>query len=68
VDDQQYEICNEEIAQDSANRHIFRFISSNSHFSLYPDIFANSNSSPFCINVVPGNREANINEFHVSFY
>ena len=64
----EYEICNEENAQEFTNIDSFIFISSSSDFSLYPDIFADSNLSPLCINVIPQNIDVGLNKFPISFY
>ena len=67
MNDQEYEIYNGENTQNYANRHIFRFIASNSHLPLYLDIFVDSNSSSLCINVISKNIEVDINNLSTSF-
>lgn len=68
VNDQESEICDGKNIKDSVKRHIFLFIASNSHFSLYHGIFPDSNSSYISINVILENRKIDLNELPISFY
>lgn len=60
------EICTMENEQISVGKEISRYISSTSHFSVYPDIFNDSNSFanhltiPLCTNVILENRGTSI--------
>jgi len=65
--DQQPEIYNECNAQEFSQEDIFKCIISESHFSLYPDIFNDDNFSSLSINDISENKEADLNESPLSF-
>ena len=66
--DLESEIYNDHNAQEFSNRNIFKCIISDSHFSLYPDIFNDGNFSPLGVNDISENTEADLNELPLSFY
>jgi len=68
MNDLRSEIYNEENAQESLKRDTFKSITYDSHFSLYPDIFADNNLSPLNINDISENIEFDLNELPISFY
>jgi len=68
MNDLQFEIYNEYNVQEFSNRDIFKCIASDSHFSLYSDIFNDGNFSPLGINDISENKEDDLNELPISFY
>ncbi len=54
-------------AHEISNKDIFKSIVSESHFSLYPDIFNDGNSFPLGINDISENIEADLNQSPLSF-
>ena len=66
--DLQSEIYNEHNAQELSNRDSFKCIVSGSHFSLYPDIFNDSNFSPLGINDISEIKEDDLNELPLKFF
>lgn len=66
--DLEFEIYNEHNVQEFSNRNIFKCIISDSHFSLYPDIFNDDNFSPLGVNDISENTETDLNELPLSFY
>lgn len=56
MNDLKPKIHNEHNAQELSSKYIFKSISSNSHFSFYPDIFSNRSLSPLNINDFLENR------------
>jgi len=68
MNDLKSEIYNEQNAQEFLNRDTFKSIASDSHFSLYLDIFADSNLSPININDISENKETDLSELPINFY
>ena len=64
----QSEIYNEHNVQEFSNKDFFKCIVSDSHFSLYPDIFNDGNFSPLNINDISETTEADVNELPIIFY
>jgi len=66
--DLESEIYNQHNVQEFSNQYIFNCIISDSHFSLYPDMFNDGNLFPLGINDILKIKDGDLNELPLSFY